>query len=80
MIDAFVPRDLVQIALFERNEGLILIEMLLLEGICVMNEAMLSGESNPLQKECIQDKNEEEELSINQVKMHILFARIKRGN
>ena len=48
MDDALVPRDLVQIALFEINEVVIPFEMLLLDGMFVMNEAMLSGESTPL--------------------------------
>ena len=48
MDDALVPRDLVQIALFEINEVVIPFEMLLLDGMFVMNEAMLSGESNPV--------------------------------
>lgn len=75
--DELLPGDLVRIGLQEGAETTIPCDMLLLDGNCIVNEAMLSGESTPLQKESIKDREANEILSLTDDKVHILYAGTK---
>jgi manganese-transporting P-type ATPase len=53
-------------------------DVLLIDGMCIVNEAMLSGESTPLLKESIQLLNGSENLDVDEThKNAILFSGTK---
>ncbi|TPX34013.1 hypothetical protein SmJEL517_g03262 [Synchytrium microbalum] len=52
-------------------------DMLLLDGSCIANEAMLSGESTPQLKENISLNDPKDAFSINDDKLHVLFGGTK---
>ena len=52
-------------------------DMLLLRGSCVMNEAMLTGESTPLRKESVEGRRGEEKLELKRDQVHLLFSGTK---
>ncbi|KAI6127508.1 cation-transporting ATPase [Pisolithus croceorrhizus] len=58
--DELLPGDVVSVARLQ-SETVVPADILLVHGTCIVNEAMLSGESTPLLKESIQllDKSEE---------------------
>lgn len=71
--DDLVPGDLVYI----RNEARdirVPCDMVIVSGGCVVNEAMLTGESTPLRKESIKYREDDEVLNMKDDKMHILFS------
>lgn len=49
-------------------------DLLLISGSCVMNEAMLTGESVPQMKEGIRFRNKQDNLDLKRDKIHILFG------
>ncbi|KAJ9121558.1 hypothetical protein QFC22_002177 [Naganishia vaughanmartiniae] len=62
--DALVPGDLVSITRTKPDSG-IPCDMLLLRGTCIVNEAMLSGESTPLLKESVELREGTDRLDMN---------------
>ncbi|TPX49333.1 hypothetical protein SeMB42_g02634 [Synchytrium endobioticum] len=52
-------------------------DMLLLDGTCIANEAMLSGESTPQLKENVASRDSSHVFSINDDKIHVLFGGTK---
>ncbi|KAG9303466.1 hypothetical protein G9A89_013793 [Geosiphon pyriformis] len=62
--DELLPGDLVSVVRSKEDTG-VPCDMLLLHGSCIVNEAMLSGESTPLLKESIALRDGEDNLDIN---------------
>lgn len=52
--DQLLPGDVVSVATRQQTETTVAADILLIHGTCIVNEAMLSGESTPLLKESIQ--------------------------
>lgn len=77
--DMLLPGDLVSVVRQKNDEITLPCDILLLTGHCIVNEAMLSGESTPLQKECIEERKSEEVFHIksSDFKQHILFGGTK---
>ncbi|KZV70146.1 endoplasmic reticulum Ca-transporting P-type ATPase [Peniophora sp. CONT] len=70
--DSLLPGDVVSVVRTHQAETVVPADILLVEGTCIVNEAMLSGESTPLLKESISlleagDKLEADEEHRNQV-------------
>lgn len=64
------PGDIIEI-----NEPIkVPCDLLILEGSCAVNEAMLSGESTPFIKESIQSRDKHEIFNYKRDKIHILYA------
>mgnify|MGYP004705476759 CR=1 FL=1 len=57
--DQLLPADVVSIVRTPHEDLSIPCDMFLLEGSCIVNEAMLSGESTPLLKESIQNREDD---------------------
>ncbi|CAL1710696.1 unnamed protein product [Somion occarium] len=75
--DDLLPGDVVSIAR-QPTETTIPADILLVKGTCIVNEAMLSGESTPLLKESIQLLEPDEKLDIDGVhKNAVLFSGTK---
>ncbi|KAG8899993.1 hypothetical protein FRB99_006331, partial [Tulasnella sp. 403] len=75
--DLLVPGDLVSITRGQ-NETTIPADLLLLSGTCIVNEAMLSGESTPLLKESIALREDNEKLDMDGPhKGNVLFGGTK---
>ncbi|KAF8590671.1 endoplasmic reticulum Ca-transporting P-type ATPase [Ramaria rubella] len=75
--DELLPGDLVSIVRAQ-SETSIPGDLLLLKGTCIVNEAMLSGESTPLLKESIELREKDERLDIDgTTKGSILFSGTK---
>ncbi|KAM6494929.1 hypothetical protein JOM56_009552 [Amanita muscaria] len=75
--DRLLPGDVVSI-LCHQNETTVPADILLVHGTCIVNEAMLSGESTPLLKECIQLLDPRERLNVDGAhKNYVLFGGTK---
>ncbi|KAK9762137.1 putative cation-transporting ATPase 1 [Basidiobolus ranarum] len=75
--DELIPGDLCSIVR-STEETAVPCDMILVDGSCIVNEAMLSGESTPLLKESISLRNPEDILDIDDVdKNHMLFGGTK---
>ncbi|KAM0749614.1 hypothetical protein T439DRAFT_314935 [Meredithblackwellia eburnea MCA 4105] len=61
--DELLPGDLVSIVRTKEDSG-VPCDLLLLRGSCIVNEAMLSGESTPLLKESVELRPKEDKLDI----------------
>jgi cation-transporting ATPase 13A1 len=71
-----VPGDIVSFSK-NNNEFVCPADMILLMGNCVVNEAMLTGESTPHLKEPVLYANKEQNLLIKRDGLHVLFAGTK---
>lgn len=60
--DQLLPSDIVSIIRTPHEDLSIPCDMLLLQGSCIVNEAMLSGESTPLLKESIENRENDSNL------------------
>jgi cation-transporting ATPase 13A1 len=74
--DKLFPGDLVSITR-SKDDCPIAADLVLLNGACIANEAMLSGESTPQLKESVQLREEDDVLKISDDKNHILFGGTK---
>ncbi|CAG8559023.1 16624_t:CDS:10, partial [Cetraspora pellucida] len=75
--DQLLPGDLVSIVRSKEDSG-VPCDMILLQGSCIVNEAMLSGESTPLLKESIALRDGNDELDMNGIdKNSMLFGGTK---
>lgn len=75
--DRLLPGDVVSIVCHQ-NETTVPADILLVHGTCIVNEAMLSGESTPLLKECIQLLDPRECLNVDGAhKNYVLFGGTK---
>ncbi|KIL62774.1 hypothetical protein M378DRAFT_165239 [Amanita muscaria Koide BX008] len=75
--DRLLPGDVVSIVCHQ-NETTVPADILLVHGTCIVNEAMLSGESTPLLKECIQLLDPRERLNVDGAhKNYVLFGGTK---
>ncbi|PKC13426.1 hypothetical protein RhiirA5_459417 [Rhizophagus irregularis] len=75
--DELLPGDLVSIVR-SKEDGGVPCDMVLVNGTCIVNEAMLSGESTPLLKESIHLREGNEELDINGIdKNSLIFGGTK---
>lgn len=92
--DELLPGDLVSVGAFDvvraaslpqsivtvrgQSETSIPADLLLLRGTCIVNEAMLSGESTPLLKESIELREKDEKLDVDgTTKGSVLFSGTK---
>jgi cation-transporting ATPase 13A1 len=78
--DALLPGDIVSITRGNQNEDVVVpCDVLLLSGHCIVNEAMLSGESTPMMKESIELREGDDVLDMESAddKRHILFGGTK---
>jgi cation-transporting ATPase 13A1 len=71
-----VPGDLVSI-IRQKDDTPIAADLLLLQGSCIANEAMLSGESTPQLKESVSLREPKDVLKIADDKAHVLFGGTK---
>ncbi|KTW29048.1 ion-transporting P-type ATPase SPF1 [Pneumocystis jirovecii RU7] len=77
MTDELLPDDIVSVSTSEEEHD-VPCDMILLSGSCVVNEAMLSGESTPLLKENISLRDPESDFDINDLdKNSLLFGGTK---
>ncbi|KAI0319700.1 endoplasmic reticulum Ca-transporting P-type ATPase [Amylostereum chailletii] len=76
--DELLPGDVVSIVRTQQHETVIPADILLVQGTCIVNEAMLSGESTPLLKESIQLLEPTEKLDADGVhRNEVLFSGTK---
>jgi len=62
----------------QQSQATVPADVLLIDGMCIVNEAMLSGESTPLLKESIQLLNGSENLDVDEThKSAVLFSGTK---
>ncbi|KAJ1981866.1 putative cation-transporting ATPase 1 [Dimargaris verticillata] len=77
MSDELLPGDLCSLTR-SQDESAVPCDMILVDGSCIVNEAMLSGESTPLLKESISLRDPQDQLDMNGVdKMHMMFGGTK---
>ncbi|KAF7303745.1 Cation-transporting ATPase [Mycena indigotica] len=75
--DKLLPGDVISLAP-QQNELIVPADVLLVHGTCIVNEAMLSGESTPLLKESIQLLDSKEQLDVDgSHKNGVLFSGTK---
>lgn len=75
--DKLLPGDIISVHA-SRDSLIASCDLLLVHGTCVVDEAMLSGESIPQAKESIQDRNDDELLDIQKDgKINIIFGGTK---
>ncbi|OBZ78195.1 Manganese-transporting ATPase 4 [Grifola frondosa] len=76
--DELLPGDIISIVTRQHSETNIPADILLLQGTCIVNEAMLSGESTPLLKESIALLDDSENLDVDgNHKNAVLFSGTK---
>ncbi|KAJ7600868.1 hypothetical protein C8J56DRAFT_847529 [Mycena floridula] len=76
--DQLLPGDVVSVATRQQVETTVPADILLIHGTCIVNEAMLSGESTPLLKESIQLLEGHEKLQVDEAhKNAVLFSGTK---
>jgi manganese-transporting P-type ATPase len=75
--DKLFPGDVVSITRQKDETNPIAADFVLLNGSCIANEAMLSGESTPQLKESVLLREEDDVLKISDDKTHILFGGTK---
>ncbi|KAJ1973582.1 putative cation-transporting ATPase 1 [Dimargaris xerosporica] len=77
MSDELLPGDLCSLTR-SQDESAVPCDMILVDGSCIVNEAMLSGESTPLLKESISLRDPQDQLDMNGMdKMHMMFGGTK---
>ncbi|KAF9098989.1 hypothetical protein BGX23_004524 [Mortierella sp. AD031] len=77
MSDELLPGDLVSIVRTKEDSG-VPCDMVILDGTCIVNEAMLSGESTPLLKEGIMLRDADDVLELNGAdKLNVLYGGTK---
>ncbi|KAG0290756.1 hypothetical protein BGZ96_005796 [Linnemannia gamsii] len=77
MSDELLPGDLVSIVRTKEESG-VPCDMVILDGTCIVNEAMLSGESTPLLKEGIMLREADDVLELNGAdKLSVLYGGTK---
>ncbi|KAG0300168.1 hypothetical protein BGZ97_003362 [Linnemannia gamsii] len=77
MSDELLPGDLVSIVRTKEDSG-VPCDMVILDGTCIVNEAMLSGESTPLLKEGIMLREADDVLELNGAdKLNVLYGGTK---
>ncbi|OZJ03060.1 hypothetical protein BZG36_03788 [Bifiguratus adelaidae] len=75
--DALLPGDLVSIVRSKEDQG-VPCDLVIVDGACIVNEAMLSGESTPLLKESVALRNGDDELDLTGLdKMNVLYGGTK---
>ncbi|KAJ3295791.1 hypothetical protein HK104_002306 [Borealophlyctis nickersoniae] len=74
--DALVPGDIVSVVR-QKDDSPVPADMLVLDGSCIANEAMLSGESTPQLKESVAVRETDEVFSFSVDKNHILYGGTK---
>ncbi|KAG0334874.1 hypothetical protein BG000_007965 [Podila horticola] len=75
--DELLPGDLVSIVRTKEESG-VPCDMVIIDGSCIVNEAMLSGESTPLLKEGIMLRDTEDVLELNGAdKLNVLYGGTK---
>lgn len=77
--DSLLPGDLVQLIMPGADELTVPCDLLIIAGSCIVNEAMISGESTPLLKESVLEHRpkDEKDLSLDIAaadKAHVLFG------
>jgi manganese-transporting P-type ATPase len=74
MSDEILPNDLISISKMSENE-IVPCDILLLDGKCVVNEALLTGESTPQMKENISSiLEQDDELDLKKHSRNIIFS------
>ncbi|KAF9340586.1 hypothetical protein BGZ91_001256 [Linnemannia elongata] len=77
MSDELLPGDLVSIVRTKEDSG-VPCDMVIVDGTCIVNEAMLSGESTPLLKEGIMLREADDVLELNGAdKLNVLYGGTK---
>ncbi|KAG0237008.1 hypothetical protein BGW41_000300 [Actinomortierella wolfii] len=77
MSDELLPGDLVSIVRTKEDSG-VPCDMVIVDGTCIVNEAMLSGESTPLLKEGVMLREEDDVLELNGAdKLNVLYGGTK---
>ncbi|KAI8583860.1 hypothetical protein K450DRAFT_220303 [Umbelopsis ramanniana AG] len=75
--DELLPGDLVSIVRSKEDQG-VPCDLVIAEGSCIVNEAMLSGESTPLLKESVALRDPNDELDLTGVdKLNVLYGGTK---
>ncbi|CAO3617333.1 unnamed protein product [Cunninghamella blakesleeana] len=75
--DELLPGDVVSVVRAKDDEG-VPCDMVIADGSCIVNEAMLSGESTPLLKESVALRNPDEEFDlVNTDKLNVLYGGTK---
>ena len=75
--DALVPGDIVSVTRGKSDDMTTPCDVLLLKGECIVNEAMLSGESTPLMKEGLSHEISEFDLKSTDFKLNVLYGGTK---
>ncbi|KAI9334056.1 hypothetical protein BD770DRAFT_477535 [Pilaira anomala] len=75
--DELLPGDVVSIVRTKEDQG-VPCDLVIADGSCIVNEAMLSGESTPLLKESVQLRDPNDEFDMNTVdRLYVLYGGTK---
>ncbi|KAG2230466.1 hypothetical protein INT48_003014 [Thamnidium elegans] len=75
--DELLPGDVVSIVRTKEDQG-VPCDLVIADGSCIVNEAMLSGESTPLLKESVQLRDANDEFDMNAVdRLYVLYGGTK---
>lgn len=74
--DQLLPGDIISITR-QKDDSPVPVDCLLIDGSCIANEAMLSGESTPQMKESIALREPEDVLDMSNDRIHVLFGGTK---